>query len=145
MVVDNAMEPTLTRGQEFAAHAVAPGAYEPMRGDIVVFHPPASWRQGSDPVRVMRLIAVAGDRVACCDMKGFVVVNGKALDEPYVSQNSPLDVPPRDCGSRRFDEVAIQPGQLFVMGDNRSVSKDSRCQEPVPLDKVVAWSRPDSK
>ena len=77
--------------------------------------------------------------VSCCDTDGRVFVNGKPLDEPYVHQNSPVDVDAdaRVCRSRNFDEVLVPPGQLFVMGDHRIVSQDSRCEGTVPIDNVI--------
>ncbi|HEX2773258.1 MAG TPA: signal peptidase I, partial [Micromonosporaceae bacterium] len=88
---------------------------------------------------ITRVIGVPGDRVRCCDNQGRVTVNGVGLDEPYVVRNAPLDVPPSrgECRSRRFAEVVVPPGQLFVMGDHRLVSQDARCQGPVPIDNVI--------
>jgi signal peptidase I len=81
---------------------------------------------------------VPGDRVACCDEQGRVTVNGRPLDESYIIENSPLDAPVGDgCRSRRFDEVVVEPGRLFVMGDHRSVSQDSRCQGLIPIENVI--------
>ena len=80
-----------------------------------------------------------GDRVACCDEEGRVTVNGVSLDETYILEDSPLEVPPNpgECRSRRFDEVVVPPGQIFVLGDHRLVSQDARCQGPVPIDNVI--------
>ena len=88
---------------------------------------------------IKRVIGLPGDRVKCCDSQGRVTVNGTPLDEPYVLRDSPLDLPPNpaECRSRRFDEVVVPPGQIFVMGDHREVSQDARCQGPVPIDNVV--------
>jgi signal peptidase I len=85
------------------------------------------------------VIGLPGDKVACCDEQGRITVNGKAVDEPYVIENSPLDAPPnpRQCTSRRFAEVTVPAGQMFVMGDHRLVSQDARCQGPVPIDNVI--------
>jgi signal peptidase I len=91
---------------------------------------------------IKRVIGVPGDTVACCDVNGNVYVNGYALDEsPYLPDelNSPRDrePSPRECGSRRFNPVTVAPGQIFVMGDHRLVSQDSRCQGQVPIENVI--------
>jgi signal peptidase I len=88
---------------------------------------------------IKRVIGLPGDKVACCDDKGRITVNGSAIDEPYVTENSPLDAPanPRQCTSRRFAEVTVPPGEMFVMGDHRAVSQDARCQGPVPIDNII--------
>jgi signal peptidase I len=56
-----------------------------------------------------------------------------------VQDNSPLDAPPnpRQCTSRRFAEVTVPAGEMFVMGDHRAVSQDARCQGPVPIDNII--------
>jgi signal peptidase I len=130
------MEPTLRAGQSFRARAVKPGAYRPGRGDVVVFDASAAWR--ATGVVVLRVIGIGGDVVACCDPGGKVLLNGKPLDEPYLGADSPLDASPGDCGrSRRFASVAVPEGQLFVMGDHRLVSSDSRCAGSIPVDQVI--------
>jgi signal peptidase I len=67
------------------------------------------------------------------------MVNGVGVDEPYINADSPLDLPASAdfCGARRFTEVVVPQGHLFVMGDNRAVSMDSRCQGTVPIDNVI--------
>jgi signal peptidase I len=112
------------------------------RGEIVVFRGPESWapevtlsRPGNVVTRVLRsigsavgvapagekdfikrVIAVGGDTVQCCDSRGRVTVNGHPLDEPYVYQD---DHAP-------FGPVTVPKGRLWVMGDHRSFSYDSR-------------------
>ncbi|MGH3451551.1 MAG: signal peptidase I, partial [Haloechinothrix sp.] len=88
---------------------------------------------------IKRVIGLPGDTVACCDAQGRVTVNGVALDEPYIHQNSPLDLPASEevCRSRKFDPVTVPKGHVFVMGDNRMVSLDSRCQGPVPIGNII--------
>ena len=84
---------------------------------------------------IKRVIGLPGDRVRCCDAQGRLQVNGISLDEPYLY---PLDLPSRD----KFD-IQVQPGRLWVMGDHRSRSADSRAHlgDPgggtVPISKVV--------
>jgi signal peptidase I len=91
---------------------------------------------------IKRVIGLPGDTVQCCDEEGNVLVNGVALNErTYLpdARNSPLDRAPvpGQCGSRAFAPVVVPPGQIFVMGDHRLVSQDSRCQGPVPIENVI--------
>jgi signal peptidase I len=80
---------------------------------------------------VKRVIGVGGDTVACCDDQGRVTVNGVALDEPYVFENNPLDA------GRTFAPFKVPDGQLWVMGDHRGDSGDSRINGPIPTDRVI--------
>jgi signal peptidase I len=98
--------------------------------------------QPSEKDYIKRVIGLPGDTVECCDEQGRVLVNGKPLNETaYLPEdmNSPLDAPPTPgaCGPRQFDAVTVPAGQLFVMGDYRGVSQDSRCQGPVPIENVI--------
>ncbi len=138
-VAGSAMEPTLNAGQRVTVRLTKAGTYEPARGDIVVFRAPDSWGAGGpDATLIKRVVAVGGDTVACCDPSGRIDLNGTPLDEPYVAENSPLEMPSvADCGSRRFDPVKVAPEQLFLVGDNRLVSVDSRCHGPVPVAAVI--------
>jgi signal peptidase I len=91
---------------------------------------------------IKRVIAVGGETVQCCDPAGRVTVDGKALDESkYLppERDSVLEAPPTpgQCGPRVFGPVKVPAGQIFVMGDNRGVSQDSRCQGPVPIENVI--------
>ena len=118
---------------------------EPKPGDIVVFKgpstwapevsvaPPSNWVSGtllwlgraigvappSEDDFVKRVVAVGGQTVQCCDAQGRVTVDGKPLDEPYIFENNPIQ-------SRAFGPVTVPEGRLWVMGDHRSASADSR-------------------
>jgi signal peptidase I len=165
-IPSGSMEDTLLIGDRVLVNKVVYDVRDPKRGEVVVFKGPSNWvpespTNGKDdgflaglghtvgdlvgistPGEkdfIKRVIGLPGDTVACCDDQGRVTVNGTALDEPYVTENSPLDAPPaaQECRSRKFGPVKVDEGQLFVMGDHRFVSQDSRCQGQVPIGNVI--------
>lgn len=147
VIPSGSMERTIRVGDRVLVDKLTPwfGA-RPHRGDVVVFKDPGNWladegaERAPDPVPVRegrralafigllpsaderdlikRVVAVGGDRVACCDRGGRVTVNGRPLDEPYVHPGNP----PSELA---FD-VRVPAGRLFVLGDHRSDSADSR-------------------
>ena len=98
------------------------------RGDVVVLRVPVSV-SGTSTVFVKRVIGLPGDHVACCDSRGRITVNGRPLDESYLF--------PGDPPSRSGFSVSLGPGQIWVMGDSRTISVDSRKWGPVPISGVV--------
>jgi signal peptidase I len=96
----------------------------PHRGEVIVFKAPDSWRNDpSEEDFIKRVIAVGGDHVVCCDDKQRITVNGTALDEPYIYAN-PDGL--QDLPSEEQFDVTVPKGRLWVMGDHRSRSGDSR-------------------
>jgi signal peptidase I len=87
------MEPTVKPGQVITTRAVG-RKYKPRHGDVVLFHPPGGRWGDRNTSFLKRVIAVGGETIACCDSAGKVTINGKALAEPYVAHDAPLDTPP---------------------------------------------------
>jgi signal peptidase I len=109
------------------------------RGDIVVFNPPQNWvQEGSEPY-IKRVIGVGGDSIQLKD--GDVYVNGTKIDEPYVYQENGKGQPTEALSG--VDHWVVPQGQLFLMGDHRGNSADSREFGPVDLSAVIgrAWLR----
>ncbi|MET3983639.1 signal peptidase I [Streptomyces sp. PvR034] len=160
LIPSRSMEPTLAIGDRVLVNKLAYGSgSRPQRGDLVVFDGTGSFvpeRAGDDnPVGealhgaasalglaepsdtdfVKRVIGVGGDDVVCCDAGGRLVVNGAPVPEPYLY--------PGDTASKVPFRIVVPLGTLWVMGDHRSQSRDSRDHlgEPgggmVPVDKVI--------
>ena len=109
------------------------------RGDIIVFTPPANAESPDEKPFIKRVIGIADDRVDIRD--GKVFVNGVKLDEPYlfsVDGTPQPTVPDGDVAS-----WTVPAGDLFVMGDHRARSSDSRVFGPITVDSVIgrAWLR----
>ena len=109
------MEPHIDSGEYVLINTLAYRFAQPARGDIVAFRHTAD----TPEVFIKRVIAVPGDRVRVED--GAVYVNGTKLDEPYV----------RYGDHRTFPEVTVPPQSVYVLGDNRANSEDSRFFGPV--------------
>jgi signal peptidase I len=114
------MQPTLNEGELLVVYKLAYRFGEPHRGDIIVFHhnrqPPEDY--------IKRIIGLPGDRVRV--EGGQVYVNDIPLYEPYIAE------PPAYSG-----EWVVPPDSLFVLGDNRNRSSDSRIWGFVPMSDVV--------
>lgn len=143
-IPSSSMESTLQVKDRILVTKWRPGPFDLRRGDIVVFKDPGSWLDGSyepEPTGlaavwnnlltftgllpedagehlVKRVIGLPGDTVSCDPEDGLVRVNGIAIDEPYMKQGT------RNC--LHPWSVDVPEGRLWVMGDNRSNSADSR-------------------
>ncbi|NAZ78052.1 signal peptidase I [Kineococcus sp. T13] len=161
-IPSQSMERTLDIGDRVVVSKLSPGPFELHRGDVVVFSDPGGWLTQSAPAQrgpvgtvvaealtfvgllpedsddhlIKRVVGLPGDRVACCDASGRVSVNDTPVDEgAYL-------FPGAQPSEQPFD-VVVPEGQLWVMGDNRAESADSRYNRDkphggfVPVDLVV--------
>jgi signal peptidase I len=160
-IPSGSMENTLQVGDRIAVNKFATFFSDIKRGEVVVFRDPAKWlgdpapdtgssltrkvKSGLEAVGVLpdpakqylikRVIGVGGDTVICCDAKNRLTVNGVSVNEPYIfAGNAPSD--------SKFS-VTVPQGYIWVMGDHRGASADSRFHTDdihkgmVPLSDVV--------
>ncbi|MEU6991331.1 signal peptidase I [Streptomyces sp. NPDC046465] len=132
-IPSGSMEPAFRSGDRVLVNKLAYRfGSEPQRGDAVVFDGSGYF---GDADYIKRVVGTGGDRVVCCDKRGRVKVNGEPVDEPYLY---PGDVP-----SRVPFDVVVPQDSLFLLGDHRSDSRDSRDHlgEPgggmIPVDEVI--------
>lgn len=137
------MESTLIPGDRVVVNKLPGVGTDVQRGDVVVFEDPANWlgTEGSqadvgplkkglqfiglvpagDDHLVKRVIGKGGDKVACCDARGRLTVNGTPIDETYLKAG-------QQPSAEKF-RITVPKGKVWVMGDNRGFSADSRAHD----------------
>lgn len=156
-IPSGSMENTIGIGDRVLVNKFSPwfGA-TPDRGEVIVFRDPGGWldkQTSDDPPPVLkqvkqglvfvgllpsddeqdlikRVIGVGEDTVACCDPSGRVTVNGVPLDEPYIHEG--------DAPSKKRFSVVVPKGRLWVMGDHRGDSADSRAHMDRPYQGTIS-------
>ena len=160
-IPSSSMYDTLLVNDRIMVSKLTPGPFDLERGDIVVFKDPGGWLDGQEPEvttgwrhtlndvltfiglypqdagehLVKRVIGLPGDRVACDGPGEPLTVNGVAIDEPYLAAGA--------MPSQLAFDVTVPPDSLWVMGDNRQSSRDSRAHlgdaggGSIPLGNVV--------
>lgn len=150
-VPSGSMQPLLRTDDRILVEKISTWDGEVERGDVVVFADPGGWLGPTPPLGpvqrvlatvglypegghlVKRVVGLPGDRVACCDGQGRLTVNGEPIDEPYLAG---------EPSTTEFD-VTVPEDRLWMMGDNRANSEDSRFNQQrvgggaIPLDAVV--------
>jgi signal peptidase I len=140
-VQQRSMQRTLEEDQYVLVDKLTPRFDPYNRGDIVVFEPPEEWGQSDTPF-IKRVIGEPGDSVEIRD-DGLVYVNDVPIDEPYLYADEVDGLPQPTTSPSELSTWTVPQGELFLMGDHRANSADSRTFGPVPIDQVVgrAWLR----
>jgi signal peptidase I len=139
-VEQNSMVATIQPGDYVLIDKLTPRWNDYVRGDVVVFEPPAGYEQGGVPF-IKRVIGLAGETVRLENGVVFIIPPGGVpvrLDEPYLvtgPDGSPAPTLPRDAAGTT--EWIVPDGQLFLMGDNRPDSQDSRFFGAIERDLIV--------
>jgi len=124
-VYGQSMEPNLHSDQRLVVEKLSYTFHEPQRGDIVILQVP----QAGSGLLIKRVIGLAGEKL---EIKGGkVYINEQVIEEPYLSHQSQRDM----------RATVVPPKHVFVLGDNRGFSNDSRSFGAAPLDNIVgrAW------
>ncbi len=121
-VSGHSMEPTLHDGERVVVDKIRPALGELQRGDLVIFVSP------EDPSKnlIKRIIAIAGDEVELIGDQ--VLINGVPLQEDYIHRTLFPDRP--------GEVTVVKPGHLFMLGDNRPQSRDSRQFGIIPIESI---------
>ncbi|HEU5223568.1 MAG TPA: signal peptidase I [Candidatus Lumbricidophila sp.] len=161
-IPSESMQGTLLKNDRIIVNELVPNVVPIERGDVVVFKDPGGWlfeapkpdvppiaaavdwllslvglsAPDSNDHLVKRIIGLPGDHVKCCNALGQMLVNDVPLKEPYIV------VPPGETRASRDDfDVVVPEKSLWVMGDNRYNSKDSRYNRETPLKGFVPTDR----
>lgn len=133
-IPSESMVPTLNEQDRVLVNKLAYKAHDVHRGDVIVFDRPEGAANGDDDIKdlIKRVIAIGGDTIECHESN--VYVNGERVSEAYVAEGASPCGGVNTCDLRRQE---IPDDSVFVMGDNRDNSSDSRCFGPIAEDTIV--------
>ena len=137
-IPSESMFPTLTEDDRVLVNKLSYRLHDVNRGDLVVFERPPGEPDSDVKDLIKRVIAVEGETVE--ERDGVLHVDGEPLDEPYLQPGARSD---------DLTRVVVPPDHVFVMGDNRGASRDSRFFGPIEEDLIVGrafvkvWPLPD--
>jgi signal peptidase I len=159
------MKPTLVEGDRVLVEKISYALHDPRRGDVVVFEKSVFGQEqdvgilgdarnfmrellglptGLEEDYIKRIVAVAGDRIRYVGSPRRLIVNGEAVNQDFVKggrDKISSSITSADCGRLEMEEVdggcRVPAGRIFVMGDNRANSEDSRILGPIDQDKVI--------
>lgn len=125
-IPSSSMEPTLLVGDRVLVNKLSYEFGDVERGDVIVFHKPETLPESEIDEFIKRVVGLPGDVIEA--REGVVFVNGLALDEPYL---------PDGTFTAGLAETIVPPDSVFVLGDNRGNSTDSRVFGAVEVDSIV--------
>jgi signal peptidase I len=124
MVDGPSMQPNLYRGYRVVAEKISYRLHPPRRGDVVIVDQP-----GNDGSLIKRVVALPGETVEV--RGGHVLINGQRIEEPWV----------RNFGGPNHPPMVVPADHVFILGDNRVNSRDSRVIGPVPIEAIEGHVR----
>ena len=137
-IPSESMKPTLNVGDRVLVNKLSYRVHDVNRGDIVVFETPPKAKDANGTIKdlVKRVVGLPGETVET--HSGILFVNGRQLEEPYLRngvKTCALNSDPGTCGD--VPSTTVPSGDVFVMGDNRSASKDSRAFGAITESSIV--------
>lgn len=148
-IPSGSMEPTLEKGDRVLVNKVSYDLHDVNRGDVIVFELDPE-DVGGDGIKdlIKRVIGLPGDIIETRD--GVVYVNDRAVEEPYLADGV-ITGDPDDSQNPPITRQTVPEGHVYVLGDNRSNSADSRYpyRGPIPIDTIIGrafvlvWPPPD--
>ena len=131
-IPSDSMEPTLHKGDRVLVNKLSYKLHDVHRGDVIVFKRPEAAKSANpdDDIEdlIKRVIGLPGDTIETVD--GVIYINDEPLPEPYLPDGTRSDSPP-------VERQVVPDGHLFMMGDNRGNSQDSRYFGPIDEDLIV--------
>jgi signal peptidase I len=134
-IPSGSMEPTLEEGDRVLVNKLSYDLHDVNRGDVIVFELDPE-DVGPDGIKdlIKRVVGLPGDVIET--RGGVVYINDEPIDEPYLSEGT-VTGEPSDGQNPMIERQTVPEGHVYVLGDNRSNSADSRYRGPIPIDSIV--------